>query len=503
MHGDEPGSRHGQRAFAGTATLALLAAALAWTALHRGPWYDEFYTQYVTRPQVPWLTALTDSWLPDNHPPLFYILARATGWLGDIEARRLVNLAVGAATVAGGWIMVRRDARLRAVGIMLAMLLAANPWTMHAGSELRSYFISLCAGTLLALSLAAIWLNPTACGRGGRAVYPLTALVAFNTHIVTTLICGALAVPFVATAMLRRDKARLRALLPALLGAGAVFLLVTSFQLPHWDQNTRVFWLPAGLDAARWAITAAVERTLLANPLLLACGAAGAALMLRDGLRARAPDEPAAAMLMIAIGIALAFALLLGLQMIRPIVLEKYLTAASGALCVALALGCGRLLAALTRRAEAVLLLAAFIASGLALHGNARDAVTRTTWLGTGRVIAKVAARCPDTRVHTAAFWNADVMAMPPADNRRVPAWAYRRVARRLGFQIEPAGSRALSRDCPNLFWGEHDGGRRFDAATVLRHLRRGGFALDKIALYRIGDGWIASDRPLTGLPPR
>ena len=496
MDSNEDSSRQAQRGWIAAAMLALLTAALAWTALHRGPWYDEFYTQYVTRPDLPWGQALTGSWLADNHPPLFYILMRATAWLGGIETHRLANLAVGAATVTGGWIAIRREPRLHAAGAVLVLLIAANPWTLHAGSELRSYFLSLCLGSLLGLCLAAIWLNPSA-GRGREAVYALAVLTAFNVHIVTTLLCGALITPFVGLALLRRDRQRLRALLPAPIAAGVVFLSVTWFQLPHWEQNTRVFWLPSGFDAARWAITAATERALLANPLVLIGGAAGAALLLRDSLRARRASGEAEVALMIAAGTMLGFVLLAGIQIIRPIVLEKYLTAAVGALCMLMAIGCGRLLTALSRRAEAALLVAAFAASCLALYGNAREAAARTSWLGSGRAVADVTARCPDARVHTAPFWNADVMAMPPADNRRVPAWAYRQVAERLGFRIEAARSRALSRMCPNLFWGEHDGARRFDAATVLRHLRESGFAVDAITLYRIGDGWIASDRPL------
>jgi hypothetical protein len=282
-------ARNMPRGVAVLATLMALVVAVTWAALERGPWYDEFYTKYVTRLGPPWSQALRTSWLAD-HPPFFYMLMRATAWLGPIEVHRLVNLAVAAVTAAGGWLIVRREPRLHAPAAAMVLLLAANPWTLLSATELRSYFISLCAGALLSLALAI---------------------------------------------------------------------------------------------------------------------------------------------------------------------------------------------------------------SGLALADNARQAAARNNWLGTGRLIARTVAGCPGTAVHTDAYWNADLMAMTPPDNRHVAPWAYERVSRRLGFDIEPASSRRLSQTCPNLFWAEHDTTRRFDEADILQHIRESGFAIDAITLYRVGDGWVASDRPL------
>ena len=46
-------------------TIAALgfAVALVWTCTQRGPWYDEFYTWYVTGPERTFDAALRDSWL--------------------------------------------------------------------------------------------------------------------------------------------------------------------------------------------------------------------------------------------------------------------------------------------------------------------------------------------------------------------------------------------------------------------------------------------------------
>ncbi|MCT2399732.1 hypothetical protein [Novosphingobium mangrovi (ex Huang et al. 2023)] len=480
-----------------TIALAALVIAITWTAFERGPWYDEFYTQYVTRPGPGWFEALTTSWLADNHPPFFYMLMRATAWMGAIEPHRLVNLAVAAVAVLGGWLVVRGEARLRAPAAIMVLLLTANHWTMHSGTELRSYFTSLCAGALLSLTLASIWLSPSKGEWSRQAVYALTVLVAFNTHIITTLFSGAFIVPFLTVALLRRDRERLRALFPAPIAAGVVFLSVTALQFSHWEQNTQVFWIAGGFNSARYSMEYAVQRTLEANPLILLGSVAGTVLLCRDVLRTRKVPELLELCLLAGVGLCLAFALLMGIHLIRPVIIEKYLTAAVGTVAFVMAAACTRLLSALPRRVEVPLLFLALAVSLLALADNARKVAALNSWMGTGRLIARTVASCPQTTVHTDDFWNADVMAMSPADNRYVAPWAYKRIATRLGFHIAPASSRALSATCPNLFWAEHDTTRRFDETSVLEHIRQSGFAIRSITLYRVGDGWVASDRPL------
>lgn len=497
MASQEDTARSAPRGAVVAVALLGLAAALVWTSLTRGPWYDEFYTQYVTRPGQGWIEALRTSWLADNHPPFFYMLMRATAWAGDIAHHRLVNIAVAAVTATGGWILVRGESRLRGAAALLVLLLASNEWTLHAGSELRSYFISLCAGSLLSLALASIWMAPTQGGRGRQAVYAATVFVAFNTHIITTLFSGVLLLPFLATALFQRDRTRLRALLPAPIAAGVLFLVVTAFQLPYWTRNTQVFWIEAGLPAALHAVLYLSLRTFEANLPILLGSAVGGVLLIRDALRDRTLPDLLSVCLLTGIGIGLGLAVLVGIHLIRPILIEKYLVVMGGALAFVLAAACARVLAAVPKRIEMLLLIVALVWTGFALTRNAQTIASRNSWLGTGRLIARTVAACPDTTVHTDTFWNADVMAMSPADNRHVAPWAYHRVAEQLDFRIAPATSREMSRTCPNLFWAEHETQRRFDADSIARHLRESGFPVSSVTLYRVGVGWVASDRPL------
>lgn len=481
-------------AFAG---IVLLGAALVWTCLQRGPWYDEFYTQYVTRPGLPWGQALRESWLADNHPPLYYILARASAWLGSIPHHRLLNVALGALALAGGGAIVRDVPRLGPAAAVLVLELAANPWSLIAGSELRSYFLSLCAGAVFALGLCAMRLSGQAGSAGRQAAFWLSALLAFNTHIITSLAAAALALPFLLAAVLRRDWREARAIGVPVVVAGLVFVAVTATQLPVWLSNTTVFWIAPGVDSARWSMEWALLRTLEANPVVLVGALAGAVLLVRDVFVQRKRSPEAGALALLAVGTVLAAIGLIGLHLLRAILIEKYLMAIVAAVSVGLALAAGRLLEGLSPRARIAALAAALGAAALALAHNVPLAAERVSWLSTGHAIAEEVARCPGTVVHTDPYWNDEVMAMLPRDNAQVVPFAYRYVADSFGFRLAPAGSRAVAAACPTVFWGEHDSKGRFDAAAVGNRLREQGFAVEGMDFRRIGDGWIAV------VPPR
>lgn len=479
------------------AAVLLLGLALVWTCLQRGPWYDEFYTQFVTRPGLSWITALRESWMADNHPPLYYILARATSWLGSIAQHRLLNVALGALALAGAAVIVRDVPRLAPAATVTTLALAANPWALIAGSELRSYFLSLCAGTVFALGLCAIRLTGAAGGKARQTAFWAAALLAFNTHIITSLACAAIALPFLFAAALRRKGAEVRAVGAPVVAGGLLFAVVTALQLPVWLANTAVFWIEPGFDSARWSVEWALLRTLEANPLVLVGALAGAGLLVRDVLVLKRPRGEAGALALLAAGVVLAAGGLVVLHLLRPILVEKYLMALVAALCVGMGLAGGRLLEGLAPHWRSLALVSALAATVWALFQNVPLAVERISWLNTGRAIAREVALCPGTVVHTDPFWNAEVMAMKPRDNAQVVPFAYRYIAQSFGFALAPAGSRTMGQECPTVFWGEHDSKRQFDAGAVAAHLRQSGFAVEGMDFRRLGDGWIAV------IPPR
>lgn len=504
--------RHGAGGRGGAALAVLgltglaLCAALVWTALHRGPWYDEFYTWFVARPDRPFGQGLRESWLADNHPPLFDMLAWLAAHLaGRIETLRLLNLAGLIAAMAGGWALLRRAPQHWPMAALFLLLLAGNEMTLRVGAEARSYLLSLCASAVAILALTCGWLEGELRTRSQRIALWAALLVGFNLHILTSVILGAALVPFLAAALLRGRKALFWQVLPPALAGGLLFVAVSLIQLPLWQANTAAFWIPPGLSTAVWGIVYGVQRALEANVLVLAGGLTGAGLLGWQALRSRRLSPPLEAMVLLALGLALAAALLVALHLLRPVVMERYLVALIPAVAMGVVLGAAELLRRLPGGAAAVALLLASTLTLWSLAANAEHTARRNSWESTAARLGELHRRCPDSPVHVdPAYWNGYTMALPPADNRMVLTRAYPLMAARHGVALEPPQSRRISARCPTLFWAEHDTRREWDEAAILAHLRAQGFAIAKVWQYRIGDGWIASDRPLdAGQPAR
>ncbi|MBS0482372.1 MAG: hypothetical protein JSR96_09520 [Proteobacteria bacterium] len=480
-------------------TLIGLTGALMWTCLYRGPWYDEFYTWAVTDPTRGFVAALQQSWLADNHPPLFYMLA----WTGrhlsaTIEDLRLINLAALLVSGIAGWLIVRRVPRMWLVSAVMMLVLAADPMALLHGSEVRSYFMSLCAGAVVVLGLVAAWLGNGFARRRAQLAWAIALLAGLNLHIITTIILGSLVLPFLASALASGRRKLFRQMLVPALIAGAVFLATCAVQAARWETNTASFWIPSGFHAAAYAIRLAVQRAAEANLAVLIGALAGSALLAGRAAWLREMPERLSVMLLLGTGITLAAILLVGLHMLRPVVMERYLAALIPAVAAGMALPFAAALAALRASWRAIVLALATALTLFVLVGNAREAASRNSWLGSAAVVARVQHACPDAPVHIdPPFWNATTMALPPADNKAVFGMAHAMMARRFGFRIEPAGSRRVSPRCPTLFWAEHDPARQWNEQTITARLQAQGYPINRVWLYRIGHGWIAADHPL------
>jgi hypothetical protein len=479
----------------------LFFAALIYTVSARAGWYDEFYTLYVTQPRFGWGEALREHWLPDNHPPLYYTLVRATSWLGaSLEAHRVVNLLIAATAIVGGAAMLHggqgagRDRRSLAILYFLFLASLSAPFPLVG--ELRSYFLSFCSVALLVLALVLLQIDEAKPTLGRRLILWLSALSAFNTHIVTTVIAGSVLLPFIALAVGRRDWARVRLFIAPAVVAGTIFLAVVTIQFRLWIGNTEVFWLPGGADQAFGAFGLVLLAAVSSHVLMVLGGLAGLSLLARRGLR-----EPAllvAAMLVI--GLVLAGLLLLGLHLWRPLIIPKYLTGLFPPIGMIVALGFAALIEAVDRKIAAALLLAALALFGVSLCGNIEAVKAFVGWDPAAREVRRQFAACPGTVVHVETHWNAYLAGLQPPDNARAVPYSYRLVAARHGFVVEPDTSLSVSVNCPTLFWGQAAGQGMPKVSEVLDYERRRGFDLPGLWFYKRGEGWIASNRPLT--PP-
>ena len=467
----------------------------------RGPWYDEFYSFYVVRPGVP-VRALWPGWLRDNHPPLFYALV--WGWshlvtgfgLSDtIESLRTLNLAILAGVVVAFVRLARTDAWFARIAWYDCLALAVTIPALDQIDQLRSYFLSF---ALSALALPLLARRIRGCtGQYDSLTLGLILALAFSVHLVTTVIIGGLVAATTMQLLLtgrRADAARLTMIATLAL---VPFALSMAVQFSTILANTQVFWIPAGLKAARCAIELEVARALDADPVLALAALAGLASVL-VGVR-RHDDEARATLNLILTfggGLALALAVLVAAHLHRPLLITRYLVALDPILALILALCAEAMARRLPLLATAALDLLILAAAGLVLQAHLAATLAQPSWNGTGSAIAAIVRVCPGTIVHADMLWNTIPRDMPPHDNHEIVPFAYRDVAHRFGFTLAPEVSHDLSRTCPTVFWTEHVAGQHPTAQAMIDGLRASGYPIASGRAKRIGSGWILITAP-------
>lgn len=481
---------------------AMFGVAAVIAIIGRGPWYDEFYAFYLVRPGVA-LSALVPAWLRDNHPPLFYALAWAwsrliagTSLAGTIEGLRAVNLVVLAGLIGAFVRMARTDAPFARIVWYYCLALAATFPALDRIDQVRSYFLSF--------ALTAVVLPMLARHIGGRAALRETLILgvvmafACSVHLVTTVIIAALVAATVAQHMLAHRWADARRLGVVAALALVPFAVMMTLQLSTIVANTQVFWIPGGINAARWTIEIETRAALFANPVLALVAVVGL-LSLLLGVRRREAEAQTTAILIATLTAALVLALtvLIAVHLYRPLLITRYLVALDPVFALILAVCADVATRRLTVRAVVAIDALVLLGTGFALHANCVATLAQPSWDGTGTAIAAELRACPQTTVHADMHWNTLPLSTPPRDNREVVPFSYRFVAQRFGFALAPGGAQSLSRTCPNLFWTEHVADQHPSAQMVIDALRRAGYPIRSGRMKRIAYGWILVTPPI------
>ena len=482
--------------------LLLFVTAAGFAIIGRGPWYDEFYSFYMVRPDVS-VATLAPAWMRDNHPPVFYALAwlwaRLLEMLGlghTVELLRTVNCAILGIALVAALRVARSDPWFRAMAWYYALALAALFTALDRIDQLRSYFLSLVL-TALVLPLLAQCLR-----KGGAQPRPImlgvVLMLAFTVHLVTTVIVLGLVGATITQLILvrRRPEAwRLATIAAIVLVPFALFMAA---QMTTIVANTTTFWIPPGPDAARWAIEQELSGATTANPLLAFCALAGTMMIGIGAWRGHTRyREPLTLIVTFVAGTVLALALLIVAHLHRPMLITRYLVALDPIVAMVVAITAAhavqRLPLRVQRTVDAVLLLA----TAPILLVNLAGTVRQWSWNGTTTIIARQVHQCADTRVFADLHWNGEVLNSAPRDNRDVLPFAYAMIARRHGFALSGAGSRALSATCPNLFWTEHAANLHPSATTVIAALRAQGYRVESGQMVRRDLGWVLITPPV------
>lgn len=454
----------------------------------RGPWYDEFYTLYVARPGAP-LPYAFHRWLADNHPPLFYALARATTWLGTtVEERRVVNLFLFVlAGIQLAWWLIPRG--LRRIGWIYAVALASAWPAIDRVAELRSNYLAFVAAAVAVAALIGFDRGYRTHRKAEWVMLTLALLVAFNVHLAASMIVGGLAAAMILRRMIARQWPSAARLLAAASIAAMPLLIQLVMSFGQLDANTRHFWIEGGLTRARWAIQGEIESSLSANLPITILAIIGFGWLAHRSWRERRLAPRADLAVTLGVGLAIACAVMVAVHLWRPFIMSRYLVALHPPIAMMLALGAAALLDRVRPLFVTILSVLMSLAALAAIHANMVRTVAQPSWYGTGRAIATIRRNCPTTRIHVDASGNRLVMATPPSENRDVFPFAYRIVADHFGFPIADPRDRTIPRDCPTLFWTEHVAGQPDTARELAMRLRAAGFPIGRARLQRIGYG--------------
>lgn len=469
----------------------------------RGAWYDEFYSFYLVRPDAS-LADLAPAWLRDNHPPLFYAIAwswsRLIGLVDPapaIPALRAVNLVIAAGALGAMIAMARRDRKFARIAPFYAAALAACFSALDRIDQLRSYFASFALVALILPMLLRLLADDDQAPRARP--WLLAALAAgLSLHLVTSVIVAGVVGGVILALLAQQRLARAAALIATAALAAIPLVAAMVIQLGTIESNTRVFWIPPGFNAGRWAIEAELRDAALANPVLALAAFCGLAILAREGWKGRSKGDEGTAVLALGGGLIMALALLMAIHLHRPMLITRYLVAVDPVIALITAIAAERALRQFLPTRRVIAELAVLATSGIMLLVHLPATLAQPSWNGTGRAIAAIVRACPETTVHPDMAWNTVPRDTPPRENHDVVPFAYSTVARRFGFLLAPEGS--LSTRCPNLFWTEHVADQHPPAELVLGRLIRAGYPLPSGRLVRIGNGWVLITPPQ---PPR
>ena len=423
-------------------------------ALLRGPWLDEFWTLELSDP-TRGLQPLTDGWLRDTHPPAFNVWATLLSSLGvnSIPVARVAsNLpAAGLMVWAAAEAARRRRSDRRFHAAMLLVVLAL-PQSVVDFANYRSYFWQIAAlASLVAIARHVVTTKADLeVGRdhGLVIVTVLATAGSIALHYVGAIFGGLLAGAIILRA-LQRGHWRWATLIFGVASSAALFVVaIALLQARHWAVDLDHSWIEARPLAAVLAVPLALMAGAVANNVVPLAA-------LWPGWRRWSPSERIFVILIAAV-LAIGLCVVLAINAVQPIMVDRYL--------VAVPVLMAGILAALMSRIDedhVLHLLLALVAVGtvaapLLLQG------AKPLWEEGARSIAQIVKACPTTRIYAASGWALGPAANTKAARREDPVFkrAYQALARTHGYTVRFLGQNQAARvrpgPCPVLVWYEH-----------------------------------------------
>lgn len=495
-----------RRIFLAFVAVALLCAAVA--SLSRGIWLDEFWSRHNADPSASW-PQLAQRWLNDPHPLLPNLLYRlvlaaagdSIGW-----SRILLNAPAMLALCAATLFFHRRSRTCHPFYIVLAILLISLPSFVDSFSNLRSYLWQICWAGIVAQFLF-FMLTEDSDERGETpspaaplALGAIAIFVSINLHFLGGVVIS-VAIALLLAHLLRRRAWRPFGAMAAATTLGWLAILIqVAFQYRNVARNLDFNWIATSTSDALAAFAGAIGMIVIVSPLAAWLAVFGRAKRSDDDPALAASERDAIRLLLLALG--LSALLLLALNALKPVVVDRYLLGWQVLACAVVAAAAARALTASKLLFASFVLVALLFVLGATIHFARAQA-----WHAGRDHIAATVRACPSTKVYAMSPWR-----LGNARHSRLAAFespvfadAYRQLARQGGFTLSilpdaqkliPVGSA-----CPTLLWVEHAGpGSTPDA--VLRAARIGFPPGARLTLFKSQSGFVLIAQFMRGAAP-
>jgi hypothetical protein len=432
-----------QRAnFSLSALSVALGVVIALSTLTWGPWDDEFWTLASTARGLTVHEFLANMY-QDQHPILYYgliYLAQAVG-IGEIVALRSLNF-LGLALAATVLLYTYRQKSINPTQIMLvAVLYASSPIFLSYFSELRGYFILYSAS----ISISILWLLVAQRANGARPTLSSSMIAAWgvclaifvNLHYFATIFGGILTLALLVM-LARRRLWRLAFVIAAVsLAASAPALLLGALQAT-FSLSGQMNWITTNFREAVHYTIRIVDYAVSSNIPAIACAAVTGMLLLED----RKLRERHRNVVILVLLAAVFFGMMVGLNAVVPMIWDRYLISAAGAVTVATAF-----LAAGANAPKWMPAATAAVAIVVQLYAIGWLEYTGRGFIPIASAIAQTKLVCETTKV----------FAVIPSQNAAMRHIGFQYYGKRFNFQITEITSKPpqaiAGGACPSLVW--------------------------------------------------
>ncbi len=161
--------------------ILILAAVLRfWGLTNQSMWVDELITMSEVDPHISWGSMFDLLDIADPHPPLFFILERITcSIFGYTEGvAKGLNALIGSISVLFIYYL-GKEILNKKLGIVAAILLCFNYYSLYYSQEGRDYALALCTSILANLFFVRLLKNP---GYKSACLYGFFSLLLLYTH---------------------------------------------------------------------------------------------------------------------------------------------------------------------------------------------------------------------------------------------------------------------------------------------------------------------------------